>query len=1066
MRLDRLELIAFGSLRGVSLALDSPVPCLHVIYGPNEAGKSTALRALSGLFYGIPEATKDAHSIEPSKLRVGAQLCDARGRSLYVVRRKGRKDTLLSEREPLPAAEASWITAGVQESTFHALFGLSFESLHRGAQDLLGAEGDLGQSLFSAAVGGGRVRRVLEELEEEASRLFRPRGRTQPLNAALLTLEELRKKSRDAMVNAHTLLEQQAGIEAAQAQSAQLHAQILGLRAERERLERTRRVLPLLGKQAALRAERAALGEVVRLAPAATSERQAAQVERRDAQLRLEHAQAEVQRLEQERAAHASAVQVSLGELRASEVEQLRDRLAGYRRCVRALPAKREALARAREEVARALARLQLSAAESEAAASVHAIERLRLPKRLELRVREQLRAGESLRTRLAELRRNAADQRDHLARLRHKLWLLWSPAEVTKAAPLLARSALPSLEQCEAAERTASELAQSQRVLDGKLDDVETRLEQNRRAREVLSLSGAPPTEAELSERCASRNAAWAELRALLADAPADPRRFALLDRAVALSELVDALHARLRHEADRVAQAANLQAEQAGLERTRRSLQQKREKLSERIAAHEAAWQAPFLAAAVPPRSPREAQSLLSEQRALEQQCELLEGELARSERELITTGTQERAWIASWAGLARELGLAERTSAVELEALLEARAELLQRHDAAELLERECADLQREVQELESHTARLCRDHLPELAELPAEAAAERLIAAHRATHAALAQLQQLDTTLRARREAGREAERELARAERRLGLLMQAAGVSELSALEAAEQRAARAAELDGALAQLDAELLAACDGQDPQQIASEACGSLDEVRARLQEIDERLATLDEERQRITQQLGSVRYGLERLHETHAAGDAAGEVHSQLEEVRALSERYVRLRLSAKVLKREIEQYRERHRAPVLRVAAELFTRLTLGTYQGLDVDYGERDEPVLVCVRHDGARLHVPALSTGTRDQLYLALRLASIQHLSSQRELLPLVLDDVLVHFDDERARAALVTLADFSAVTQVLFFTHHERLCELARAALPAERVRIHRLPSAAARPVLLYSV
>jgi uncharacterized protein YhaN len=379
-------------------------------------------------------------------------------------------------------------------------------------------------------------------------------------------------------------------------------------------------------------------------------------------------------------------------------------------------------------------------------------------------------------------------------------------------------------------------------------------------------------------------------------------------------------------------------------------------------------------------------------------------------------------------------------------------------VQRHDAAEALAHECAELQQELEEFAEHTAALCGAHLPELAALPPEAAAERLIDAHQKTHAALEQREQLDVTLRARQEAGREAERARARAERRIALLMQAACVSDALQLEAAEQRSARAAELDAALAQLDAELSVACDGREPQQIAAEIEGSLDEVRARLVEVDERLEELDEARHRVTQQLGGLRGGLEKLHETHAAGDAAGEVQAQLEEVRTLSERYVRLRLSASVLQREIQQYRERHRAPVLQVAAELFTRLTLGAYQGLDVDYGERDEPVLVCVRPDQSPLRVPALSTGTRDQLYLALRLASIQHLSTQRELMPLILDDILVHFDDDRARAALIALADFSAVTQVLFFTHHERLCELAQKALPADRVRIHRLPVAPA--------
>ena len=46
---------------------------------------------------------------------------------------------------------------------------------------------------------------------------------------------------------------------------------------------------------------------------------------------------------------------------------------------------------------------------------------------------------------------------------------------------------------------------------------------------------------------------------------------------------------------------------------------------------------------------------------------------------------------------------------------------------------------------------------------------------------------------------------------------------------------------------------------------------------------------------------------------------------------------------------------------------------------------------------------------------------------------------MPLVLDDVFVHFDDERTRAALEVLAELSRVVQVLLFTHHARVVELA---------------------------
>jgi uncharacterized protein YhaN len=94
---------------------------------------------------------------------------------------------------------------------------------------------------------------------------------------------------------------------------------------------------------------------------------------------------------------------------------------------------------------------------------------------------------------------------------------------------------------------------------------------------------------------------------------------------------------------------------------------------------------------------------------------------------------------------------------------------------------------------------------------------------------------------------------------------------------------------------------------------------------------------------------------------------------------------------------------------------------------------------------------------VEGLSDGTRDQLYLALRLATIERFAVHAEPLPLVLDDAFVHFDDARARAALTALADLAPRAQVLFFTHHERLVAIAEDALGA-RCTVHRLPPSAA--------
>jgi len=88
------------------------------------------------------------------------------------------------------------------------------------------------------------------------------------------------------------------------------------------------------------------------------------------------------------------------------------------------------------------------------------------------------------------------------------------------------------------------------------------------------------------------------------------------------------------------------------------------------------------------------------------------------------------------------------------------------------------------------------------------------------------------------------------------------------------------------------------------------------------------------------------------------------------------------------------------------------------------------------------------------MSNGSHDQLYLALRLASLESWLRAHEPIPFVVDDILLNFDDRRALAALRALTALSHQTQVLFFTHHRHLVELAGANLPPDVLFVHELP------------
>jgi len=217
------------------------------------------------------------------------------------------------------------------------------------------------------------------------------------------------------------------------------------------------------------------------------------------------------------------------------------------------------------------------------------------------------------------------------------------------------------------------------------------------------------------------------------------------------------------------------------------------------------------------------------------------------------------------------------------------------------------------------------------------------------------------------------------------------------------------------------------------------------GEVSELRGTLERVDAGFRAASE-------RVGAAEATLAQLDGGARAAELGAGVEYRRAELRGLIDQYAVVTLSRALLERQVARFQERHQPRMLEELSSLFSALTEGRYTRVYPRYD--DEGTFVAVRADGVEVTPDAMSTGTREQLWLAVRLAYVRQYCDASEPLPLILDDPLVNFDARRARATLAVLADFARTSQVLMLTCHAHLVELARDVAAVEPLPVP-LPS-----------
>jgi chromosome segregation ATPase len=432
-------------------------------------------------------------------------------------------------------------------------------------------------------------------------------------------------------------------------------------------------------------------------------------------------------------------------------------------------------------------------------------------------------------------------------------------------------------------------------------------------------------------------------------------------------------------------------------------------------------------------------------------------LEGKLDREQRDFDQAQEDLRQWQDQWKTAVVEIGLTEKSLPAEANAVLSRIQDLFQKVDNAAGFQARIGAIQQDSRLFSDDRKRFFRAVAPDLLELPENQAMmelRRRQAKAGQDAATLAQLREQQQDLNMTQD---KADATIAQKETFLSQLCRQAGCARVEDLEALEQRSDEASGLRAELTRVDESLADYTAGGTIEGLIRQAQEvSPDSLPAQIVRISEEITDLEEKRSHFDQTIGAERSELQKMDGSAKALDAAEQAQSLLAQIHESTERYVRLHLASVILRKEITRYQDANQGPVLVLASRLFAMLTNEAFSTVTASFDQADKPVLLGVRSSGERVTVDGMSDGTRDQLYLALRLAGLQRYLESTEPMPFIIDDILVNFDDHRAAATLKVLADLSMKTQVVFFTHHSHVVELANKVVPDDVLRLHSLGAA----------
>ncbi|NMM23736.1 MAG: AAA family ATPase [Phycicoccus sp.] len=1019
MRIRSLTLRPYGECADVTIEFGRG---LTVVLGANEAGKSTALDALTDLLWAIPLNTSRASRVRRKDLRILAEVQTAEGTSTLT-----RSPSGLFGADQFTPAIAPWDREqSLDRSWWRTRFGISHEQLREGGREVFEGKGDLAELVFAAREGAS-ARALRSDIAAQVDVLFKAHkgNKGVALRKAYTSYAEADAQLRSVLTGADMVSAQRSEVKRlevdyarAKGESEQAARTLQGAREDK------RVITHVLG----LRSARAHVDRIAAEGDRLTPE-ELAQLAQADE--RRDLAQAASARLTRDIADRMAEVDQLVVEEPLLAVEQDVDRLAA------SLEARLADLKRADDEYLPEVERTSDDL-------------RRRL---LDIGVD----AGVDLDKAIAATRVRA----DYAAALneltdRHEA-LTADLEEAAKARAAAERTLLGYGIQLDPAKATvpdATAVTAAKNLLSNAFEVLTTQKGLEQKARdEIQELEASAPstptpahtTREDVDSHRHARDLHWSSLREvwLTGELPEPAERGRSADDLTASIVAADGVSDVEADERERLAsEVATAQAHVAGLAKKQQELTGLLANIAESAANCDALqrdwdglWQS-YGVSAVP--------DLDHSAAVLELLTAWHKEQFAASE-----AAAKIAALEAPWRVAAEPAGL---DSAVTV-AVWRTRADILKQIDDLDTKRIERSRKEAEARTQWAGYEAEARSHLAGLGvEIPSAASPsqiengvlqlqKRLVASRTARTSRTGLLQRIDELKEEVAQAGREIA-DAGSVRTRLGESHGADPAAELDVL------AKRAREAQG---YLDAEqeslghLRTAMDpGSDSDDVASRL-GSDDEVAvdSRLAEAAQHEEHVDEEAASALELLTAGRISLKDMEGSGGAAVAQAALASHQARVAHLTEQWATLALQQHLLDRTLDTYGSQDSCSLLRRAGEILDRLTVGRWVALSANE-DQGKKTLVVLRSDGETLEPSGLSEGTADQVFLALRLAAVaeQHadrLSRGEPALPFVLDDALIAFDDSRTNEALHLLHELAEDLQVVVFTHHEHVASAA---------------------------